>query len=542
MTWFNNLSVAKKFILLSVLIVVSFVITLGQSMLWTQRLADDFKGFVDKEQVVAFALSEMYAQGLQSEQATRNVLLNPNDDKAFKNYRKAVEQFEKGFTTASATADVPEKESLGKLWPVWQECDRLRKDVQSLARSGKGPEALELLIKQETPKWRECKDQILSVSDAVKKNMMAQRKAVDTFTSSVRSKSLFMLLVALLGIVSLLIFFSMTMRSSIAGILERITDIAHGEGDLTRRIAVVGRDEIGEVGMQFNLFIEKLHGIITLVAANTREVTQASQHFNEASLFMASCSEEVAAQASAVATASEEMAATSADIARSCSDAAEGSSVASDSARLGGEVINGTVKGMRLVAERVKESAKTIESLGARSDQIGAIVGTIEDIADQTNLLALNAAIEAARAGDQGRGFAVVADEVRALAERTAKATREISAMIAAVQKETKEAVLFMDKGVQEVEQRSMDAAKSGDVLSEIITKISAVNAQVTQIATAAEEQTATTEEISSNVQQMTVVVQQSSMSAQRSADESEKLTQLARNLQETVGHFKLTA
>jgi methyl-accepting chemotaxis protein len=541
MSWFNNLGISKKFILLSVLVVSCFAGTTGLSMYWMRGLAESFKGFVDKEQVVAFALSEMYAQGLQSEQATRNVLLNPSDDKALKNYLQALEAFDKAFATAEA-GDTTVKASLGKLMPVWHEGDRLRREVQSLARSGKGPEALELLIKQETPNWRECKAQMLSISDAVRKNMIAQRAAVDTFTSSVRDKSVILLLTSLIGIIGLLAFFSLTIRSGIAGILERVKDIAQGEGDLTKRITVISHDELGEVGVQFNLFIDKLHNIISRVATNAKEVTEASLHFNQASYSIASSSEEVAAQAFAVATASEEMATTSADIARSCSNAAEGSRMASDSAHLGGEVINETVKGMQLVAERVKESAKTIESLGARSDQIGAIVSTIEDIADQTNLLALNAAIEAARAGDQGRGFAVVADEVRALAERTAKATREISTMIAMVQKETKDAVAFMNQGVMEVEKRSLDAAKSGDVLNEIIFKISDVNAQVTQIATAAEEQTATTDEISSNVQQMTVVVQQSSVTAQQSADASQKLAQLARNLEDTVGQFKLTA
>jgi methyl-accepting chemotaxis protein len=155
--------------------------------------------------------------------------------------------------------------------------------------------------------------------------------------------------------------------------------------------------------------------------------------------------------------------------------AAEGAQLASQSAQNGATVVETTITVMSQIADKVQESAKTVESLGARSEQIGAIIGTIEDIADQTNLLALNAAIEAARAGEQGRGFAVVADEVRALAERTTRATREIGEMIQAIQGETKGAVYAMEQGVCQVEAGTTEAAKSGHALRDILEQINAV-------------------------------------------------------------------
>jgi len=192
------------------------------------------------------------------------------------------------------------------------------------------------------------------------------------------------------------------------------------------------------------------------------------------------------------------------------------------------------------VTERVKNSARTVESLGARSEQIGEIVGTIEDIADQTNLLALNAAIEAARAGEQGRGFAVVADEVRALAERTTKATREISEMIKSIQNETRRAVIAMEEGLNEVAKGTEKAAKSGEALEQILVQINSVTAQIHQVATAAEEQTATTAEISSNMHQITDVVHQTSTGAQQSAAAADSLARLSDELQRLVMQFKL--
>jgi len=198
------------------------------------------------------------------------------------------------------------------------------------------------------------------------------------------------------------------------------------------------------------------------------------------------------------------------------------------------------LQGMQLIAERGRESASTGASLGARSDQIGAIVGTIEDIADPTNLLALNAAIEAARAGEQGRGFAVVADEVRALAERTTRATKEIGGMIKAIQSETSGAVNSMESGVKVVEQGMESSRKSGQALQEILESINEVTMQVHQIATAAEEQTAVTGEISTNIHQITDVVHDTARGAHETAAAASRLSTLANDLQAIVGHFKL--
>jgi len=203
-------------------------------------------------------------------------------------------------------------------------------------------------------------------------------------------------------------------------------------------------------------------------------------------------------------------------------------------------VVKETVVVMNRIADRVRESARTVESLGTRSDQIGAIVGTIEDIADQTNLLALNAAIEAARAGDQGRGFAVVADEVRALAERTSRATKEISEMIKAIQTETRQAVEAMEKGVNEVENGTAEAAKSGDALQDILIQINSFTMQVSQIATAAEQQMATTGEISSNMMQVTDLIHGVAKGAQDSASAASQLARLADEQEKLIGQFKL--
>jgi methyl-accepting chemotaxis protein len=276
------------------------------------------------------------------------------------------------------------------------------------------------------------------------------------------------------------------------------------------------------------------------VVSDSAQVAAAATQLSSNSHTIAGAVEAVVEQASSVATASEEMAATSADIANNCMIAVEGAQSASEAAVSGSGVVSSTIAGMEQIAERVRSSAQTVRTLGDRSDQIGAIAGTIEDIADQTNLLALNAAIEAARAGEMGRGFAVVADEVRALAERTTKATREIGGMIKAIQTETRAAVQQMELGVKEVEQGTADASHSGEALQEILSRINDVTMQINQIATAAEEQTSTTGEIAGNVSRINDVAQDSSRSAHESATAANQLVTLAEELQRQVRQFRV--
>ncbi|MBC8018657.1 MAG: MCP four helix bundle domain-containing protein [Verrucomicrobia bacterium] len=318
-----------------------------------------------------------------------------------------------------------------------------------------------------------------------------------------------------------------------------LKDIAQGEGDLTKRLKLSATDEVGNMGSYFNTFIERLHDIIEKVTDDMVRVSGTANRMLNNSTVMTAASDRAASGVSSVATASEEMAATSNDIAVNCQSAADSAKQSADLALLSSGVVKESVIIMGRIASEVKGAAKTIEQLGLQSNRIREIINTIEDIADQTNLLALNAAIEAARAGDQGRGFAVVADEVRALAERTARATREIGEMIKSVQQQTKDAVSVMEKGVREVENGTRESARSAEALENLLEQINMVAMQVSQIATAAEEQTATTNEITMNIQAINEEVLKTRELAHSSSGESAGLGKLSEKLQDGVRAFK---
>ena len=349
-----------------------------------------------------------------------------------------------------------------------------------------------------------------------------------------------------LGLTCLVLLLTASIRVSrsifvrIGHMVTRMKDIADGDGDLTKRLEVSSDDEVAELAQWFNTFMDRLQEILCKVSTNSHSLAAAGDQIAATAKQQAHGAELQRDQTNQVATAVQEMAATVVQISENSSSAAAASQKASVAAHQGGKVVEETLSHMQAIAQSVGATARKVEELGKQSDQIGKIIGVIDDIADQTNLLALNAAIEAARAGEQGRGFAVVADEVRKLAERTTSATKEIAEMIRGIQAETRNAVTAMQSGTREVEQGVNLTTQAGSSLQEIIEMSEKVGEMITHIATASTQQSATTEEINHNIEQIAKIASSSALSAHQTTDAMQDLSGLASNLQRLVGQFHL--
>ena len=305
-------------------------------------------------------------------------------------------------------------------------------------------------------------------------------------------------------------------------------------------IEVNSSDEIGEAATALNRMKNNLHQLIQAIAATAEHLASASEELSCSAAQQSGGAETQKDQTAQVATAMQQMSATVAQVSENSNRAAEASRQAAETARDGGVVVKQTLTKMHSIAQSVEGTARKMNELGKSSDQIGRIAGVIDDIADQTNLLALNAAIEAARAGAQGRGFAVVADEVRKLAERTTTATKEIAQMIKNIQDETKAAVSAMEADTRQVEDGVKTTTQAGDSLQRIIQMSEEVGEMITNIATAATEQSSASEEINKNMDQIAKLVTESTTGAQESAKACQDLSGLALDLQTMVSKFRL--
>ncbi|MFM2580172.1 methyl-accepting chemotaxis protein [Vibrio fortis] len=339
---------------------------------------------------------------------------------------------------------------------------------------------------------------------------------------------------------AIIAFASLSIVKPIRQVVERLDDIASGEGDLTQRLDVKSQDEVGQLAQGFNRFLDKLQPTIKEVIATSEQVANTTSAAKASASSTRQSSESQFKEVDLVATAAEEMTQTASLVVQNAEVAVGAASEANSSAKQGQQMIELSAGEMRKLVERMSSAVPIVEELAKNNANITDILGVIEGISEQTNLLALNAAIEAARAGEQGRGFAVVADEVRNLASRTQASVGEIRQVIDKVQAGTQDVVEAIQEGNILANDTALHVQNAVEDLGSIFTSIEAISDMNNQIVRAAEEQQSVSGEVNQSVVNIRDLSAQILEQASKSEEQGNQIDTLSQQQQALVNQFKV--
>lgn len=506
----------RQRLVLSLAVPLAIVIALGvAAVVGVAAFERGLARYLAHEDALAQAAVEMYAQGLQTGQAIRNILLEPANPKAYENRKAAVADFDKAREAAKAAASTTGQKALLERIVAHREKHRaIQDEVEAMVRENPKDTAAAAarLRSAETPAWRALKDELLKLRAQAVADMKATRE--EALGAMGRARQAVLVLVALCAIACVLLAIGLVryVQREIGGEPSEARDalVRIEAGDLATPVPVRAGDEASVMAALAHMQ-ERLRGLVTRVRGSSHEVSGASDRIAAGNSELA---ERTESQASALEQTSATMEQLTATVKQNASHAIDADRIAreaSGTAHEGGEVVArvvDSVRGMTDNANRIRE-----------------ILGVIDDIAFQTNLLALNASVEAARAGEQGKGFAVVAGEVRLLAGRSAEAAREIKDLITAT--------------VERAEQGARLADEANHAMERVVGSIRRVAGQVAEISRASAEQSAGVGQVDQAVQQLDEVTQRNATLVETSAAATESLRRQAHELEDAIAIFR---
>jgi methyl-accepting chemotaxis protein len=539
---FKHLSIKTRLAWSFGIILALSLTALAVSLFGMHKISSRTDNFFQNDYARQTAYQEMFSQGLLSGVALRNLVLKPALTKPYKVVPAAIAKFDAALNRAKqlSAGDTDTLALLDQVAAKWAPSKAAKLEVLQLMKDGKVAAATQTLATREHPPWQKVR---IAVQKLFERSVVVAKDTRTEVLDESRSMStISMVLGAIALVIGILVAWLNlhSVRTAFGSIITSMTEIASGEGDLTRRLKADTNNEMGQMARAFNTFVDKIQSLVREVAGSIEQVSNAARDMTQVSNTTRSGFEQQLVEIEQVATAMNEMTATVHDVAQNAVQASDAASQADSASAEGNQVVREVVQSINDLASEINDTAAAIQALHNNSEQIGSVLDVIKGIAEQTNLLALNAAIEAARAGEQGRGFAVVADEVRTLASRTQESTQEIQDTIEKLQAGAKAAVQAMERGKQSASDSVDKAGHAGTSLDGITAEVSRIAQMNNQIAVAAEEQSAVAENINRSIASATELASDATGNAEHIATAAHDLEALAEQLERIAGGFRV--
>ncbi len=505
------------------------------------RAQTEFTGFINQDQRVLLNYTELYANGLQMGQALRNIILDPDNPKAYANFEKASSTMDTLLdeTRALLGAENPQAAALGKVAELRAGQKSMQEEIIGLVKQADIETSKSRLNSGETPVWREIKQGLLDLIKVQKAAIGAREAIVQQNTETAQHITLALTLVAVLVGLGIALAIVSNILSQLNMLGQSIESLADGEGDLTVRLHIQGDNELCRISIAFNRFVSGLQVLVNSIKANADQLHSLSGNLAEASTRIRGASAEESGAVTSTAAAVEQMTASISSVADNADQVKGISARSADFSDQGLARMQHLSQAMSSVQKAVIGMSDSVgKFLGSTQSIIGA-TQHVKDIAEQINLLALNAAIEAARAGEQGRGFAVVADEVRKLAEKTAQYANEITRVTADLNSQSGQVEAAIKQGEVALEEGASRGGEVSRIIEQAHDTVLEAQRGIEEITRSVKEQSIASSQISQNIERLADLALGTEHAISQSDQAVQKIHHLADQLFNTVGHFR---